>query len=60
MENATEELIGEFRDWQRSWDNYQQQVLKNPEYYRQGNAMPISMGDFVIELGKKYTVKKRK
>lgn len=40
------ELLEEFRQWNKSWDNYK------------GFNKPKSIDEFIIELSKKYKVKK--
>jgi hypothetical protein len=41
-----EELLKEFREWNKSWDNYR------------GFGKPKSIEEFIIELSKKYKVEK--
>jgi hypothetical protein len=52
-----EELIQEFRNWQRDWDAYQMMALKNPQYLRTTDQQPPTMDVLIERLNKKYTVK---
>ena len=53
------ELIREFREWQREWDAYHNQMVKNPDHFRHMGSQPSSVDTFIEKLEKKYKVTKK-